>query len=139
MKINESQIKFGQNIVSKDEAIRTAGQVLLENGFVSKEYINSMIKKEETDITYIGNGVAIPHGRYEDRQYIQKSGISVIHYPEGIDYNNELAYLVIGIAANDDDHIEILQELAIKLSDESYVISLITSDTRELFIEKFNN
>lgn len=138
MNINEKQILFGQKSVSKEEAIRTAGEVLFENGFIEAPYIESMLKKEESDITYIGNGIAIPHGLNEDKKYIKDSGISVIHYPDGIDYGQDQVYIVIGIAGDDSKHLEILQELAIKLSEESYVNKLIKADSLDVFLESFN-
>ncbi|MEG0416155.1 MAG: PTS sugar transporter subunit IIA [Erysipelothrix sp.] len=138
MKIDKKQIRFNVSSSPKDTSIRLAGQVLLENGFITEEYIESMIKKEETDVTYIGNGIAIPHGLYEDKKYVLKSGISIIHYPEGIEYDENFVFLVIGIAANDENHLEILQEIAIKLSDESYVEKLVSSEDMDTFVDCFN-
>ena len=101
------------------EATVAAGNLLLENGYVQKEYIQSMLEKLDTQsfATYIGNGVAIPHGMSEDSKYIIDTGISVIQVPEGVDWNEEKAYIIVGIAANSDDHMNVLASLADAIED----------------------
>ena len=78
-----------------------------------------MLKKLETQsfATYIGNGVAIPHGMSEGSKYVNNTGISVIQVPEGVDWNEEKAYIVVGIAANSDDHMNVLASLADAIED----------------------
>jgi mannitol/fructose-specific phosphotransferase system IIA component len=92
---------------------------LLENGYIEKEYIDSMLEKLETQsfATYIGNGVAIPHGMSEGSKYVNNTGISIIQVPEGVDWNEEKAYIVVGIAANSDDHMNVLASLADAIED----------------------
>ena len=101
------------------EATVAAGNLLLENGYVQKEYIQSMLEKLDTQsfATYIGNGVAIPHGMSEGSKYIIDTGISVIQVPEGVDWNEEKAYIIVGIAANSDDHMNVLASLADAIED----------------------
>jgi len=93
--------------------------LLLENGYVQKEYIQSMLEKLDTQsfATYIGNGVAIPHGMSEGSKYVVDTGISVIQVPEGVDWNEEKAYIIVGIAANSDDHMNVLASLADAIED----------------------
>ena len=102
------------------EATIAAGNLLLENGYIEKEYIDSMLEKLETQsfATYIGNGVAIPHGMSEGSKYVNNTGISIIQVPEGVDWNEEKAYIVVGIAANSDDHMNVLASLADAIEDE---------------------
>jgi mannitol/fructose-specific phosphotransferase system IIA component len=138
MKLTKQQVGFQQESVTKIYAIKVAGEKLLENGFIEEPYIQSMLEKEKTDITYIGNGIAIPHGLNEDKKYVKKSGISVIHYPSGIQYDDDKVFLVIGIAGGDNEHLEILQNLAVKLSDEEYVENLVAAASIEEFLEIFN-
>lgn len=109
-----------QSFLSKKEATIMSGEILLKNGYVEKEYIDSMLEKLETQsfATYIGNGVAIPHGMAEGSQYVKHTGISVIQVPEGVLWNEELAYVVVGIAANSDDHMEVLSALADAIEEE---------------------
>jgi mannitol/fructose-specific phosphotransferase system IIA component len=92
---------------------------LLENGYVEKEYISSMLEKLETQsfATYIGNGVAIPHGMAEGSKYVNTTGISVIQVPNGVHWNEEKAYIIVGIAANSDDHMNVLASLADSIED----------------------
>ena len=101
------------------EATVAAGKLLLENGYVQKEYIQSMLEKLDTQsfATYIGNGVAIPHGMSEGSKYVIDTGISVIQVPEGVDWNEEKAYIIVGIAANSDDHMNVLASLADAIED----------------------
>lgn len=139
MGITKNQLRFQQESIGKEQAIIDAGQVLLENNFIEEPYIQSMLAKEETDITYIGNGIAIPHGKNEDIKYVKDSGISIIHYPNGIQYDNEIVYLLIGIAGKGGEHLEILQNLAIKLSDEDFVNKLVAAPSAEDFITLFNS
>ena len=101
------------------EATIAAGNLLLENGYIEKEYIDSMLEKLEIQsfATYIGNGVAIPHGMSDGSKYVTNTGISVIQVPEGVDWNEEKAYIVVGIAANSDDHMNVLASLADAIED----------------------
>ena len=109
-----------QSFLSKEEATIMSGEILLKNGYVEKEYIDSMLEKLETQsfATYIGNGVAIPHGMAEGSQYVKHTGISVIQVPEGVLWNEEIAYVIVGIAANSDDHMEVLSALADAIEEE---------------------
>ena len=109
-----------QSFLSKEEATIMSGEILLKNGYVEKEYIDSMLEKLETQsfATYIGNGVAIPHGMAEGSKYVKHTGISVIQVPEGVLWNEEMAYVIVGIAANSDDHMEVLSALADAIEEE---------------------
>ena len=114
--IKES-ILTNKAFLDNKEATIAAGNILLENGYVEKEYIASMLEKLETQsfATYIGNGVAIPHGMAEGSKYVNTTGISVIQVPDGVDWNEEKAYIIVGIAANSDDHMNVLASLALSL------------------------
>lgn len=109
-----------QSFLSKEEATIMSGEILLKNGYIEKEYIDSMLEKLETQsfATYIGNGVAIPHGMAEGSQYVKHTGISVMQVPEGVLWNEEMAYVIVGIAANSDDHMEVLSALADAIEEE---------------------
>ena len=116
--IKES-ILTNKAFLDNKEATIAAGNILLENGYVEKEYISSMLEKLETQsfATYIGNGVAIPHGMAEGSKYVNTTGISVIQVPDGVDWNEEKAYIIVGIAANSDDHMNVLASLADSIED----------------------
>ena len=116
--IKES-ILTNKAFLDNKEATIAAGNILLENGYVEKEYIASMLEKLKTQsfATYIGNGVAIPHGMAEGSKYVNTTGISVIQVPDGVDWNEEKAYIIVGIAANSDDHMNVLASLADSIED----------------------
>jgi len=116
----KESILTGQSFSSKEEATIMAGDLLLENGYIEKEYIDSMLEKLETQsfATYIGNGVAIPHGMAEGSKYVNHTGISVIQVPEGVLWNEEIAYVIVGIAANSNDHMGVLSALADAIEEE---------------------
>ena len=116
--IKES-IQTKKSFTDNKEATVAAGNILFENGYVEQEYIDSMLEKLETQsfATYIGNGVAIPHGMSEGSQYVKNTGISIIQVPDGVEWNEERAYIVVGIAANSDDHMNVLASLADAIED----------------------
>jgi len=115
--LTKENICLGLKSVSQEEAIKTAGEMLVRDGYVSTDYIDAMFEREEIISTFIGNGVAIPHGVGKARGMIKKSGLVVLQYPEGIDYNGNTCYLVIGISGKDNDHIKILSNIAEQLID----------------------
>ena len=116
----KESILTGQVFSSKKEATIVAGEILFENGYIEKEYIESMLEKLETQsfATYIGNGVAIPHGMAEGSKHVKHTGISVIQVPDGILWNEEMTYVIIGIATNSDDHMGILAALTNTIEEE---------------------
>ena len=84
-----------------------------------------MMKREQVTATYLGNGIAIPHGLPQDRELIQYTGLSVLQLPEGVEWNSgEIVYLVVGIAARSDEHIDVLAKLTDVLEDEATVMRL---------------
>jgi len=125
----KESILTGQVFSSKKEATIVAGEILFENGYIEKEYIESMLEKLETQSfsTYIGNGVAIPHGMAEGSKHVKHTGISVIQVPDGVLWNEEMAYVIVGIAANSDDHMGVLAALADAIEEED--------DAKELWKE----
>jgi phosphocarrier protein FPr len=117
--LNKSSIKVKADAVDKADAIRQAGDLLVENGNMKPEYIASMMAREKVANTYLGNGIAIPHGLPNDRDFIQQTGISVVQIPQGVEWNpGEKVHLVVGIAAKSDEHLEILANLTHVLDDE---------------------
>lgn len=121
-------------IASKSEAIRQAGKLLTESGNIKAGYVESMIRREEQANTYLGNGIAIPHGQPKDRDMILKTGIAVVQIPQGVEWNpGETVHLVVGIAAKSDEHLQILTNLTHVLDDEAAVQRLThTKDPEEI-------
>ena len=112
----------------KDTVIRESGRLLYESGYVEENYIDAMLKREESFSTYVGNGIALPHGVEEAKKNIKNSGISIMIFPEGTMWNEDKVYIVIGIAGAGDEHLEVLANIAEKLSDEEAVKRILCSD-----------
>ncbi|HWR60800.1 MAG TPA: PTS sugar transporter subunit IIA [Clostridia bacterium] len=133
--LNDSNILLNVAPEEKYAAIERAGRLLSENGYVDIEYLEGMRKREKDITTYIGNGIAIPHGTSEYVKHIRKSGIVVLQYPEGVDFGaGNTAYILIGIAGRNDEHLEILSAIAIACQDEHNVERLRNADTKEEII-----
>jgi len=111
---------------SKEEAIRSVGQLLVASGHIAPPYIESMLERETVANTYLGNGIAIPHGLPQHRDFIHETGIAVLQIPEGVTWNaGETVYLAVGIAAKSDEHIDVLRRLTRVLGNEAQVQRLI--------------
>ncbi len=127
-------IQLNVPTTDKEGAIRLAGELLVKAGHVAPAYVEGMLAREQTMSTYIGNGVAIPHGQFDDRSRIYSTGISVVQFPQGIAWNpDETAYLVIGIAATANEHMGVLTNLAEILEEPEEAVRLAhTTDPREI-------
>ncbi len=115
---------------NKYEAIEIAGKILVKQGKVQVSYIDAMKEREDLLSTYIGNGIAIPHGVGKAKEQIIESGISVVQFPEGVDFDKkQKAYIVIGIAGKGDEHLDILANIALICEDEKRVKKLVSADS----------
>ena len=92
----------------REKVILRCGQMLLDSGYINERYIEGMIKRDEDFSTYIGNHIALPHGADDYKKDIISTGMVVITCPDGIEWNGNTVYLVIGIAAKGDEHLDIL-------------------------------
>ena len=81
---------------SKEEVIRIVGQMLVDSGYVDQPYVDAMLEREETVSTFMGNGLALPHGVEEAKKAIKASGIAVATFPEGIDWGGDTARVGVG-------------------------------------------
>src|SRR5438105_298146 len=132
--IEEQQVQLQTHATNKQDAIRQVGQLLVNSGFIEAAYINSMLGREQVANTYLGNGIAIPHGLPEDRNLIKRTGVAVVQAPSGVAWNpGETAQLIVGIAAKSDEHIEVLRRLTRVLGDQEQVARLTqTTDPRDI-------
>ena len=126
-----SSIKVGAKAADKWEAISEAGSLLVKGGYVKMEYVDAMMERERITTTYLGMGIAIPHGTESAKKEVLRTGISVIQYPEGVEFDGELAYLVIGIAGVGDEHLELLARVSEALEDEQVLESLKSTTNPE--------
>lgn len=129
--LNVNNIRLHQHFADKNEAIAYAGNVLVENGYVTAEYIQSMLEREQDVSVYIGNHLAIPHGMPDSAPYIIKSGITVVQAAGGVRFGDDIAYIVIGIAGKQDTHIEILEKIALVCMEEENVEKMRRATTKE--------
>jgi mannitol/fructose-specific phosphotransferase system IIA component len=123
----------------KQDAIRQAGALLVSGGCVNQSYVDGMLAREQTMSTYLGNGVAIPHGQHENLADVHSTGISVLQVPAGVEWEpGELAYLVIGIAANADEHVGVLANLAEVIEDPGATDELVYTTDPQVIVERLS-
>ena len=114
---------------------RRAGELLVAGGYVDASYVDAMLAREEMATTYMGMGLAIPHGTSEAKAAVRRSGIVVLQYPEGVDFGDEKARLVIGIAGVGDAHLDLLARVAGALEDPDVLESLSTTPDPSVIFE----
>lgn len=137
-KMLKKGIKLGQKAKDKDEVIQAAGELLKELGCADDEYVASMHDREKEVSTYLGMGIAIPHGTSVAKKHVKKSGIVFMQYPDGVSFGDEKAYLVFGIAGVGDDHLNLLAKISEQLEDEELVEKLKTTKDVDFVLETFN-
>ncbi len=131
-------IRLNLESVSKEEAIQAAGELLVKLGYVDSSYIAAMQEREKIVTTYMGLGVAIPHGTSQAKGTVKKTGIVVLQYPQGVAFGEEKAQLVFGIAGVGDEHLELLGKICSMLEDEAVLEEFKTTDRTEWVLEKLN-
>jgi mannitol/fructose-specific phosphotransferase system IIA component len=123
--LKEENIKWVHDPISIEEAIELVGSMLVKTGYVSEEYVASMHVRNQELSVYIGNSLAIPHGTNEGKQYIKQSGISVALLKHGIEWGAEKAFVIIGIAGKNEEHMSILANLSTIFGDMDNVEALL--------------
>ena len=131
-------IHLGQKPVTKEQAIEAAGKMLVKLGYVDETYIDAMQEREKLVSTYIGMGVAIPHGTTQAKGTVKKTGIVCFQYPEGVDFGAEKAQLVFGIAGIGDEHLDLLSKLCTLLEDPNLLETLKTTDDVTWVLEQLS-
>lgn len=131
-------VKLGQASVSKEDAIRAAGALLKEIGCVDDSYIDAMLEREKLVTTYMGLGVAIPHGTTQAKGAVKKSGIVMLQYPDGVPFGDEKAQLVFGIAGVGDEHLDLLANISNALEDEDLLEELKKTNDVDLILKTFS-
>lgn len=135
--ISENTILLNGQAKDKENAIIQAGNLLVHGGYADSLYTKGMLEREYISSTYLENGVAIPHGKYEYLEYVNATGISVIQYRDGIEWNKEkIVHLVIGIAANSNDHIDILVNVAELAEDPVLVKQMVNTQDPSVILER---
>ncbi|SCX79802.1 PTS mannitol transporter subunit IICBA [Basfia succiniciproducens] len=134
--LQPEQIFLGLKANDKFAAIRFAGEQLVKAGFVQPSYVDAMFEREKLVSTYLGEGVAVPHGTIEAKDAVLKTGVVVCQYPEGVRFTDEedgVAKLVIGIAARNNEHIQVVSAITNALdSDEAIELLTSTNDVNKV-------
>ena len=129
-------IQLNLQPVSKEEAIQAAGELLTKLGYVDASYIDAMQERERLVTTYMGLGVAIPHGTSQAKGTVKKTGIVVMQYPQGVSFGEEKAQLVFGIAGVGDEHLELLEKICGMLEDEDVLEEFKKTNNIDWVLEK---
>lgn len=130
--LSVQDIHPGQQAGNKEEAIRQVAAALTEAGNVADGYVNGMLAREQQTSTFLGNGIAIPHGTTDTRDQVLKTGVKVFQFPQGILWSEgQVAYVAIGIAASSDEHLGLLRQLTHVLSDDAVAAQLQSATTAE--------
>lgn len=135
--LSKQKVRLNAKAKDKFEAIRMAGQLLVEAGHVPEEYVEKMIERERASSTYIGGGLAMPHGTNDSKPLIRSTGMSVLVFPEGVDFGEEKAYLVIGLASAGEEHLDMLSNVAVLVSDDDDMRRILQASSEEELIAIF--
>ena len=129
--LRDENILLNQSFNTQAEAIERAGQLLVQSGAVTENYIQAMQERETIVSTYMGNFLAIPHGTDDAKSAVLDSSLSLLQIPNGLDWGGEEVKVVIGIAGKDGTHLELLSQIAIAFSDEANVDKIVNAQTTE--------
>jgi mannitol/fructose-specific phosphotransferase system IIA component len=122
--LEPAAIRLGRTAADRADAIAQVGAVLLESGAVDEEYVAAMHEREASVSTYIGEGVAIPHGTDASRAHVRRSALTVVGFPAGVDWDGERVSLCVGIAAQGSEQVGVLSALAKVLMDPEKAAAL---------------
>ncbi|WP_312059619.1 PTS mannitol transporter subunit IICBA [Pantoea septica] len=126
-KLGADNVFLGLSASNKEQAIRFAGEQLVKGGYVQPEYVEAMLAREKLTPTYLGESIAVPHGTVEAKDRVLKTGVVFCQYPQGVLFGDDadgVARLVIGIAARNNEHIQVITSLTNALDDESVIEKL---------------
>ena len=133
-KLGADNVFLGRTASNKEEAIRFAGEQLVKGGYVQPEYVEAMLEREKLTPTYLGESIAVPHGTVEAKDRVLKTGVVFCQYPQGVRFGEEedaIARLVIGIAARNNEHIQVITSLTNALDDETVIERLANTNSVE--------
>ncbi|EKA3320599.1 fused PTS fructose transporter subunit IIA/HPr protein [Salmonella enterica] len=130
--LSVQDIHPGEQAGNKEEAIRQIAAALAQAGNVAGGYVDGMLAREQQTSTFLGNGIAIPHGTTDTRDQVLKTGVQVFQFPQGVTWGEgQVAYVAIGIAASSDEHLGLLRQLTHVLSDDSVAEQLKSATMAE--------
>ena len=130
---SKKNIRVNYKADTQEQVIRQVGQMLVDSGYVKQSYVDGMVEREKTFSTFMGNGLALPHGVEAAKKEIKSSGIAVMTFPEGTDWDGNKVNVVIGIAGVGEEHLDILSVIADKMMDETAAEKLATGDVDTVY------
>ncbi len=132
-------IRLALRTEGKADALRQCGEVLVSIGAANTSYAEAMLEREQSVSTYVGEGVAIPHGTNASREHIERAALAVLQFPEGVDWGDgNTVYVCVAIASRTDEHISILQGLAHVLMDPDSAAQLREADSVQQVLDLLN-
>jgi mannitol/fructose-specific phosphotransferase system IIA component len=125
--LKKENIVLNQSPESVEDVIRRCGKMLVASGYANERYIEGMLKRDASFSCCIGNHIALPHGEEAYKSEIRSTGIVVVTYPKGIDWHGQTVYLVVGIAAKGDEHLDIMGNIVDNLETGDDVVNFVKS------------
>lgn len=136
LNLSAKNIRLNGSAANKEEAIKQVAAGLVANNHVAEGYADGMFAREQQTSTFLGNGIAIPHGTLDTRHLVQETGVQIIQFPQGVQWGDgNTAYVVIGIAAKSDEHLTLLRQLTTVLSDEDATAELAKTQNIQAFAD----
>jgi PTS system mannitol-specific IIA component len=129
--LTEPSIRLDAHASGRDDAIKQAGAALVEAGAVDPSYVDAMLSRENSVSTYVGEGVAIPHGTLAGKDAVKHDAIVVLRFPDGVDWDGNDVKVAVGIAAKGNGHIALLSQLATVLLDADKAEALRNATTSD--------
>ncbi|WP_219591355.1 PTS mannitol transporter subunit IICBA [Aeromonas salmonicida] len=136
--LSRHDVHLGLKADNKEAAILTAGRLLAERGYVAPDYVNAMLEREQLVSTYLGESIAVPHGTIAAKEFVKRTGIVICQYPAGVAFGeaaDEVARLVIGIAARNDEHMQVITRLTNALDEPGLIDRLASTTDPQEFLD----
>ena len=136
LELTIEQISMGQTAVDKPAALQLLADRLVADGLVAEGYLAGLQAREAQGSTFLGQGIAIPHGTPDTRELVFATGVRLLQFPEGVDWGDgQIVYLAIGIAAKSDEHLRLLQLLTRALGETDLGEALRQARTPEALLK----
>ncbi|RSD17118.1 PTS sugar transporter subunit IIA [Amycolatopsis eburnea] len=136
--LGPESVLIGCTAPDQADAITQVGNKLLELGAVEPGYLDAMHAREKSVSTYLGEGVAIPHGTDESRKFVKRTALAILQFPAGVDWDGNDVRLCVGIAAKGSEQVGILSSLARILMDSEQVKQLREAPDAETILRLLN-
>lgn len=133
--LNADAVRLGRTARDRADAIDQCGALLVELGAVDPGYVSAMHEREASIPTFVGEGVAIPHGTDASRVLVRKAALAVVQFPEGVDWDGPTVHVAIGIAASGEEHLRVLSSLAGVLTDPERAARLRSAEDPDEVLE----